>query len=370
VDKCDCIVIGAGIVGLSVARRLALAGRDVVILEAESTIGSGISSRNSGVIHAGIYYPSESLKARLCVEGKKRLYKYCVDRNITHSKIGKVLIAPDESEIPTLQDYYELGHQNNVKDLQWLDPQETKTLEPNIRCAAAIWSPSTGIIDVHDYMLALLGDAETNGAMLALKSPMTRAWLLDDSAVVEVGGDDPIRVKANLLINCAGLGAEKVARQIDGLPSKHIPTIFFAKGNYFFLKQKAPFQHLIYPLPSRGGLGVHSSYDLAGRCRFGPDIHWIDRPDYAVDEHNLDDFYKAIRRYWPSLPDNSLAPDYTGIRPKLTRPGESSADFVIQTQAQHGIKCLINLFGIESPGLTASLAIAELVHKHALILNS
>ena len=365
VDKCDCIVIGAGVVGLSVARRLALAGREVIIIESESIIGSGVSSRNSGVIHAGIYYPNDSLKARLCVTGKHQLYDFCAEHGVAHARVGKVLVATEEDQLETLQRYLQLGRLNGVDDLEWMTSQEVTALEPQVRCAAGVWSPSTGIIDVHDYMLALLGDAERAGAMLALNAPFVGARI-DQSVIVEIGGRDPFTVETDLLVNCAGLNAPKLAGQMTGLPAKFVPAGYFAKGNYFYLQQKSPFHHLIYPMPSGGGLGVHSSFDLAGRCRFGPDIHWVETPDYDVDDKNLPQFYEAIRRYWPALPTGALAPDYTGIRPKLTRPGEPAADFCIQSARQHGFECLINLFGIESPGLTSSLAIADYVHELAV----
>ena len=375
-------------VGLAVARALAVAGREVIVLEAADTIGSETSSRNSGVIHAGIYYPQGSLKAELCVAGKQALYDYCVSHGIEHRRIGKVLVATDQDQLEVLERYQRLAAANGVSDLERLSVADVRALEPAVECAGGLWSPSTGIIDVHDYMLALLGDAERAGAVVAFHSLVSRVERSAEGLVTVVqalvqdshdagstrpdgGLDHPDagdlqventhRLGCRVLVNAAGLHAQTLAGGVEGLAGEHVPTAHYAKGNYFYLSGPSPFRHLVYPMPTRGSLGVHVSFDLGGRCRFGPDIHWVDVLDYAVEADRVAAFYEAIRRYWPGLPDGSLAPDYTGIRPKLTREGEPAADFVIQTEEQHGVRGLINLFGIESPGLTSSLAIGERV---------
>ena len=358
-EQIDCLVVGAGVIGLAVARELALRGQEVIILEATSVIGSEISSRNSGVIHAGIYYPKDGLKARFCVEGKHRLYQFCSEHGVEHSRIGKLLVATEETQLESLDTYQQLALGNGVEDLTYLSAAEIHQLEPAVECAAGLLSPSTGIIDVHDYMLALQGVAEDHGVFIAFNTPVIGARATARGFTVEVGGTSPASIGCRHLVNAAGLNAQSVAGTIVGLDVAHIPPIFFAKGNYFHLTTRSPFKRLVYPMPTRGSLGVHVSFDLAGRVRFGPDICWIDKIDYDVDESRAALFYGAIRRYWPGLPDDSLAPDYTGVRPKLGPAGAPPSDFVIQTSREHGLSGLVNLFGIESPGLTSSLALAD-----------
>jgi len=358
-DTVECVVIGAGVVGLAVARALALQGREVVILEAEDAIGTHTSSRNSEVIHAGIYYPKGSLKARACVEGKERLYRYCVERGIPHRRSGKLIVATDEAQAADLEGIRMKAHANGVTDVVWMSREQAVALEPELRCAAALYSPSTGIVDSHALMLAYQGDAESAGAMLALKSPLEQAVVRGDGFELRVAGADPIRCR--LLVNSAGLTAPSVARRIEGYPAALAPGEFYAKGNYYSLARRSPFARLIYPVPEPGGLGVHITLDLAGQARFGPDVEWIDRIEYSVDPGRSARFYAAIRRYWPGLPDGALSPGYAGIRPKTAGPSEPAPDFVIQGPEAHGIPGLVHLFGIESPGLTASLALADTV---------
>ncbi len=360
-DRIECVVVGAGVVGLATARALAKQGREVVVLEATGVIGSEISSRNSGVIHAGIYYPAGSLKAELCVAGKHALYDFCETFAVEHRRVGKILVATDESQLPLLDEFRALAAGNDVKDLALLSSSDVTALEPEVVCVGALMSPSTGIIDVHDYLLALLGDGERHGVSVAFCSALSSATVSDRGITVEVSGEAGFRLQCDVLINAAGLSAQQVASSIRGMPKACVPPTYYAKGNYFYLTTPSPFKHLVYPMPTRGSLGVHVSFDTAGRCRFGPDIHWVESLEYNVVERRLDEFYTSVRRYWPGLPDDALAPDYTGIRPKLTREGEPAADFVIQTHEDHGIDGLVNLFGIESPGLTASLAIADRV---------
>lgn len=348
----ECIVIGAGVVGLAVARALALAGREVVVLEAEGAIGTGTSSRNSEVIHAGIYYPSGSLKARYCVPGREMLYRYCETRGIRHRRLGKLIVAQDVDEAAVLEKLAEQAQRKGVTDLRRLDRAGVAKREPALRAHSALLSPSTGIIDSHGLMLSLQGDAEDHGAVFVFRSPVVAGKVSDDGATVEVGGAEPATITARCVVNAAGLAATAISASFEGLASPP-PGIRYAKGNYFSLAARVPFSHLIYPVPEPGGLGVHLTLDLEGRARFGPDVEWIDAPDYAVDSARAEPFYRAIRRYWPGLPDNSLQPDYCGIRPKIV--GQDTADFVIDAD-DAGV---INLYGIESPGLTACLAIAE-----------
>jgi L-2-hydroxyglutarate oxidase LhgO len=356
-DSIDCAVVGAGAIGLAVARALALAGREVVILEAEDAIGTHTSSRNSEVIHAGIYYPMDSLKARSCVEGNRRLYEYCVRHGIPHARCGKLIVATDEAQLSGLEAIRHKAYANGVTDVVWMTHEQALALEPELRCAAGLYSPSTGVIDSHALMLGYLGDAEANGAMLALNSPLQRAFVRNGGIELHVRGSEP--VLARHLVNSAGLTASGVALRIEGYPAMHAPRELYAKGNYYSLGRRSPFSRLIYPVPEPGGLGVHVTIDLAGQARFGPDVEWVDRIGYEVDPRRAERFYAAIRRYWPGLPDGALAPGYCGIRPKLSGPGEPAADFVIQGPADHGVPGLVHLFGIESPGLTASLALAD-----------
>ncbi len=360
-DSIDSVVIGAGVVGLAVARALALAGREVVILEAEDAIGTHTSSRNSEVIHAGIYYPKGSLKARACVEGRRRLYAYCAERGLPHRRCGKLIVAASADQVAELEGIRRKAHENGVDDVVAIPAAEAMRMEPALHCVAALHSPSTGIIDSHSLMLAYLGDAESAGAMLALKSPLERIIPRAGGYEVRVAGAEP--VLARQVVNSAGLRAPSVARAVDGFPAGKIPPELYAKGNYYSLVGRPPFGRLVYPVPEPGGLGVHVTLDLAGRARFGPDVEWIERigtpGDYTVDPRRSERFYAAIRRYWPALPDGALAPGYAGIRPKISGPKDPAADFCIQGPAEHGLPGLVNLFGIESPGLTASLALAD-----------
>jgi L-2-hydroxyglutarate oxidase LhgO len=358
-DNVDCVVIGAGVVGLAVARALAMAGREVVILEAEDAIGTHTSSRNSEVIHAGIYYPKDSLKARACIEGRQRLYLYCDEHGVPYRRCGKLIVATNESQVFELREILQKAHDNGVTDVVEITAAEALRMEPALRCVAALHSPSTGIIDSHALMLAYLGDAEAAGAMLALKSPLIGCSFSSGKFVLHVGGEDPAKIAAKTLINSAGLRAPSVARLIAGFPAAKIPPELYAKGNYYALAGRSPFQRLVYPVPEPGGLGVHLTLDLAGQARFGPDVEWIDSIGYTVDPRRAERFYASVRRYWPGLRDGALIPGYAGIRPKITPPGEPAADFLVQGPRDHGVAGLVNLFGIESPGLTAALALAD-----------
>src|SRR5487761_1034835 len=364
-DKVECVVIGAGVIGLAVARRLARAGREVIVLEAAEGIGTVTSSRNSEVIHAGIYYPAGSLMARMCVGGRRALYQYCGDHGIPHRNCGKLIVATTPNETAKLQSIRAHAEANGVADLQTLTGETARALEPALHCEAALMSPSTGIIDSHAYMLALRGNAEDAGAAFAFHTPLSGAKALGSRIRIDAGGDAPVSLECRLLVNAAGLGASTVARSIDGMPIDLIPPAYLAKGNYFSCSTRAPFSHLIYPVPEPGGLGVHLTLDMAGQARFGPDVEWVDSIDYAVDPARAERFYPAIRRYWPTLPDGALMPSYSGIRPKIVPPAVAVQDFLIQGPRDHGVEGLINLFGIESPGLTSSLAIADHVGELA-----
>ena len=364
-DKVDCVVVGAGVIGLAVARKLAQAGREVIVLEAAEGIGTVTSSRNSEVIHAGIYYKAGSLMARMCVSGKQALYAYCRDHGIPHRNCGKLIVATTPKETEKLQSIRAHAEANGVLDMQALSGDAARALEPALNCDAALLSPSTGIIDSHAYMLALRGDAEGAGAACAFYTPLIRAKAAAGKIEVDAGGDAPMTIECDLFVNAAGLGAPAVARSIEGMPIELIPVPYLAKGNYFSCSARAPFSHLIYPVPEPGGLGVHLTLDMAGQARFGPDVEWVDAIDYAVDPARAQRFYPAIRRYWPTLPDGALMPSYSGIRPKIVPPAVASQDFLIQGPRDHGVAGLINLFGIESPGLTSSLAIADYVGELA-----
>ena len=355
------MVLGAGVVGLAIARELALAGREVIVLEAEDAIGTHTSSRNSEVIHAGIYYPKASLKARTCVEGKHLLYDYCASHGVPHRRCGKLIVATTEHQLGELAGIRDKAHANGVTDVDWIAKEDVARMEPELFCMGALHSPSTGIIDSHALMLAYLGDAEAAGAMLALKSPLERAMVRPGGFELWVAGSDPIA--CSLLVNSAGLRAPSVAKRIEGYPAELAPRELYAKGNYYSLTRRAPFSRLIYPVPEPGGLGVHVTLDLAGQARFGPDVEWVERINYDVDPRRAERFYAAIRRYWPGLPDGSLSPGYAGIRPKTAGPGEPAPDFEIQGPRRHGVPGLVQLYGIESPGLTASLALARLVRE-------
>lgn len=358
-EKLDAVVFGAGVVGLAVARELALAGREVVILESEDAIGTHTSSRNSEVIHAGIYYPKGSLKARACVAGRHLLYEYCRTHGVPHRRCGKLIVATDPAQVAELEGILRKAHENGATDVVEIPKQEAMAMEPELSCVAALHSPSTGIVDSHALMLAYLGDAEAHGAMLALRSPVESAFARRDGIEIRVAGSEPIL--ARTVVNSAGLRAPSVAKSIEGYPQELAPRELYAKGNYYSLNRKNPFQRLIYPVPEPGGLGVHVTLDLAGQARFGPDVEWVERISYDVDPGRAARFYAAIRRYWPALPDDSLSPGYAGIRPKTSGPGEPAGDFEIQGPRRHGVAGLVHLFGIESPGLTASLALATRV---------
>lgn len=360
-ERVDCVVIGAGVVGLAVARALALIGRAVVILERETAIGKGASSRSSEVIHAGIYYPPGSLKAHLCAHGRHALYAYCATRGITYRKCGKLIVATDESQVEALHALTTRGWTNGVKDLEWLTSSTLQTLEPALRGVAAVLSPSTGILDSHALMISLLGDAEAAGAVLALASPVVAATISDDGIVLDVGGAEPSQLAVQIVINSAGVWAPALARTFRGLDQDGLPHGRLAKGNYFTLAGPAPFARLVYPLPEPDALGIHFTLDLAGGGRFGPDVEWVDSFDYCVDMGRNVSFYAAVRRYWPDLPEGALLPGYAGIRPKIHGPGEPVPDFMITRTAGRGCQRLINLFGIESPGLTSCLALADAI---------
>ncbi|HVZ06917.1 NAD(P)/FAD-dependent oxidoreductase [Rhodopila sp.] len=358
-EEVDCVVVGAGVVGLAVARALALAGREVIVLEAAEGIGTETSSRNSEVIHAGIYYPANSLMARFCVAGRRALYAYCAEKGVPHRNCGKLIVATSAQEDAMLAGIKARAEANGVEGMRVLTADEAVAMEPNLRCTSALLSPTTGIIDSHGYMVALQGDAENAGTVLVFLSPVLRGRVADRRIEIDVGGDDPMTLRTRLLVNAAGLHAPALASRITGMPKDRVPGTYYAKGNYFTLSGRSPFSRLIYPVPVPGGLGVHLTIDLGGQARFGPDVEWVDSIDYAVDPHRSDSFYDAVRKYWPGLKDGALQPGYAGIRPKIVPKGAPGQDFVVQGPQTHGVAGLINLFGIESPGLTASLAIAD-----------
>lgn len=356
----DCVVVGAGVIGLACARRIAQTGHDVLILEAEGEIGSGVSARNSEVVHAGIYYPTGSLKARMSVGGRAQLYAYCAAHGVTAQRVGKLVVATSAEQIPSLHALMEQARANGVDDLAALAADETRQMEPELACVAAFHSPSTGIIDTHGLMLSLLGEAEAGGAALARHAPVERGWIEDDGRVtLSVGGAEAMQVTAGLLVNAAGLGAQAIARTLEPYPPDRIPPLHYAKGNYFTLSGRSPFSRLIYPMPEAAGLGVHLTLDLAGQARFGPDVEWVDTLNYDVEPKRGDAFYAAIRTYWPGLRDGALQPAYAGIRPKIQAPGGPAADFRIDGPEVHGLPGQVHLYGIESPGLTSCLAIAD-----------
>jgi len=365
-ERVDCVVIGAGVVGLAVARRLAQDGREVMVLEAAHSIGTGTSSRNSEVIHAGIYYAPNSLKATLCVRGRQSLYAYCESRAIPYRRCGKLIVATNARQLSALQALRDKACANGVLDLQSLTAAQVKAMEPDIFCLAALLSPSTGIIDSHAFMLQLQADAEQAGAVFAFQSAVEGGEITFEGIALRVqGAIEPLL--AHSVINCAGLQAQQVAARLIGLRAAAIPPLFYAKGNYFSFSGRANFSHLIYPMPEAGGLGIHLTLDLAGRPRFGPDVQWVPELDYTVDPARLVTFQNQIRHYWPGVDAGTLQPDYVGIRPKLAAQGAPAADFRIDDHTRHGVAGLINLFGIESPGLTAALAIADHVAQSLMI---
>lgn len=360
-ETVDTIVIGAGVIGLAIARELAMAGREVIVLEAADSIGTETSSRNSEVIHAGIYYDRGSVKAAMCVAGKQLLYAFCRSHGVPHDNCGKLIVATTEDQIAQLDKIRAQAAANGVNDLRAIPAREAIAMESSLHCVAALHSPSTGIIDSHAFMLALQGEAESHGAMLVFKSPVVAGAIAGDGIELAVGGSDPMRIRAQTVINSAGLHAQSIAARINGFPAAQVPPTHYCKGNYYTLIGRSPFSRLIYPVPEAAGLGVHVTIDLAGQARFGPDVEWIDALDYTVDPGRADSFYAAIRNYWPDLKDGALQPGYAGIRPKLQPKGAPGRDFVISVPNDHGVAGLVNLFGIESPGLTASLAIARYV---------
>jgi L-2-hydroxyglutarate oxidase LhgO len=359
-DRVECLVVGAGVIGLAVARQLALIGHQTLLLESRERFGTQISGRNSEVIHAGLHHPQYFLKAQLCRRGRDLLYDYCAGHGVSHRRCGKLVVAQagQEGELERLAAQ---AQANGVDDLQLLDGAQARRLEPELRCAAALLSPASGIVDAQAYMLSLLGEAQSHGVQLALLSPVTALRLVEAGIEVFLDGQAEPQLEARWVVNCAGLDAPGVARCVEGFPEEQVPRQWYAKGSYFSLTGRAPFSHLIYPLPEAGGLGIHLTLDLAGQGRFGPDVEWVDVPDYTVNPGRMERFEVEVRGWWPGLPEERLAPAYAGIRPRLSGPGEAVADFMIQGPQAHGLPGIVNLFGIESPGLTASLAIAERV---------
>jgi L-2-hydroxyglutarate oxidase LhgO len=375
-EQVDCVVIGAGVVGLAVAREMALQGRETILLEREDSFGTISSARNSEVIHAGIYYPKDSLKAKLCVEGNRLLYEYCRTHQVGTQPYGKLIVA-DDTQIDDLQAIFYKAQNNGVPEIKMISGEEAKTLEPKLKCSAAILSASTGIVDSHGFMLSLLGGFEDAGGMIAYRSPLLSAKPIGQGAnsgfELDIGGPDGMKLQTKLLINCAGMSAPAVAQKIEGLSGEQIPKAYFAKGNYFSLSGKSPFTHLIYPIPEPGGLGVHLTLDMGGQAKFGPDVEWLDiqneeQIDYTVNPKRGESFYEAVRRYWPDLKDNSLQPDYSGVRAKIVPPNSPAGDFCFNGPQDHGLHGLYNLYGFESPGLTSSIAIAR--HLEGKIKNS
>jgi L-2-hydroxyglutarate oxidase LhgO len=355
------LVVGAGVVGLAVAGAAARAGHAVIVAEALNGIGMVTSSRNSEVIHAGMYYPTGTLRARHCVAGRRMLYAYCAEHGVPHRKCGKLVVATDEPELARVEQIAKQGEINGVEGLELMEPREAIRLEPALSCIGALYSPETGIIDAHSYMLALRGDLEDAGGMIAFNTPVRGARRQNGGWIVSFGGAEAGEFAFDAIINCAGLGAQAVARGIEDYPAERVPPLFLGKGNYFSCQGRPAFTRLIYPVPIAGGLGVHVTLDLAGRMRFGPDVEWIESENYEVDPARAAAFYARIRTYWPGLPDGALTPDYSGIRPKITGPGHPQADFLIDTPAEHGVPGLVQMFGIESPGLTSSLSLGNLV---------
>lgn len=359
-ETLDAVVVGAGVVGLAVARALALAGREVIVLEAEDRPGQHASSRNSGVIHAGIYYPPGSLKARACVAGREALYRYCIERDIGHHRSGKLLVACRDSEVPRLRQLLDNARNSGVRDLLWLSREQCRELEPELVAVAGLLSPSTGIVDSQALLAGLLADLQSAGGQLVCRSPVIAGHAERGSLVLEVGGDDATRVACRSVVNCAGAQAPALAH-VFGVAAEHVPPAYFVRGHWFELAGAAPFRHLVYPLPEPGGLGIHVTLDLGGRVRFGPDAQWIERPDYAFDASRITAFRQAIGRYYPNISKRELLPGQCGVRARISGPDEPLQDFHIDGPREHGVPGLVNLFGIESPGLTAALALADIV---------
>lgn len=360
-DSTEVVIIGAGAVGLAIARAIAQRGFETLVLERHSRPGEETTSRNSGVIHSGIYYPTGSLKARLCVRGRELLYAYCNERDIAHRRCGKIIVA-NEAQLPALRALHQKALENGVADLRMLVQEDVRDLEPNVSCAAALLSPSTGIIDVHELLLAYIADVESKNGAVVLQSEVVEAAPCREGFILRVRtGDSESELQCKWLVNSAGLSAVDLLGRIRGYPQSRWRKAYFAKGNYFVCHGARPFQRLVYPMPGTAGLGVHATLDLDGTTRFGPDVQWVDQPDYCVDPERAHLFYAAIREYWPSIPDGSLQPGYAGVRPKLVGPGCAPADFEIEGEPQHGMHGLINLLGIESPGLTSSMALGEMV---------
>ncbi len=351
------LVVGAGVVGLGIARAVALAGHEVIVAEAESAIGTVTSSRHSEVIHAGLYYPTNSLRALHCPRSRRMLYDYCATRGVPHRKTGKIVVATNDNELKRLDDIYKQAQINGCENLALIDAAAVKKLEPEVFCVGAMNSPETGIIDSHSYMLALRGEIEDHGGMIALNTRIERLVQVPSGWEIHFGDGETIVVDA--VVNSAGLGAQKLARATEGYPQARVPKLALAKGNYFSYAGRPVFKRLVYPTPIPGGLGTHVVLDLGGRMRFGPDVEWIEHENYDVDPGRAAAFYESIRKYWPGLPDNSLIPDYAGIRPKISAQGEPQMDFIIDAPKDHGVPRLVMLFGIESPGLTSSLSIGE-----------
>jgi L-2-hydroxyglutarate oxidase LhgO len=353
------LVIGAGVIGLAVARAASLRGHDVTVAEATGGIGNGISSRNSEVIHAGLYYPTDSVRARHCTRGRRMLYEFCASHGVAHRKCGKLVVATDAAELNKVETILAQGQANGVEGLELIGGNAARAMEAELSCIGAVWSPQSGIIDSHGFMLALRGEIEDRGGMIAFATTVERMRFNAPRWQVQCAGRDAGIVGFDAVVNAAGLGAQALARRIEGYPAEKVPRLVLAKGNYFGFAGRPVFSRLIYPTPVDGGLGVHVTIDLAGRMRFGPDVEWISQESYTVDPRRAEAFYDRIRAYWPKLPAGSLVPDYCGIRPKLTGPGEPAADFMIAGEPAHGLPRLVTLFGIESPGLTASLSLAE-----------
>jgi L-2-hydroxyglutarate oxidase LhgO len=358
-DRVDCVVVGAGVVGLATARALALAGREVLLLESEAHAGTATSARNSGVIHAGLYYAPGSFKARFCVAGNSALYEYCSQRGIEHQNCGKLIVANGAEEEQVLLHLLERANTNDVYGVRMISGTEALKMEPEIRCTAALHCPSSGIVDQHPFMLALQGDMENAGGTLVCDCRVESLTRLKDGFLLKTGGAAATEIEARFVVNSAGLGAVDLLNRIEGYPRDRIPRLHYGRGNYFTVAARSPFKHLIYPVPHAAGLGIHATLDLGKRVRFGPDVEWIDHIDYSVNAGRAPLFYEAIRRYWPKLADGALLPDYTGIRPKLHGAGEPQPDFRIESAADHGLPGLVNLLGIESPGLTSALALGD-----------